>query len=289
LSAMICPFLIRLAGGPLRHLPKRPLAPISVTSGTEPARHQVEASQCECVSSDAERLIVMPSARKAGFAVPASADAPAPKIAKARGRPRAFDRTLALDRATRVFWSKGYEATSMADLIEAMGIASTSIYAAFGSKEALFTEALDHYARTSEHLAWDKFEMAGTAREAVRTLLIELASALTGRACDAPTGCMVTLSNVASEGHAVLGELVRAGRARTFERVKERLERAIADGEVPPTIDVDALSRFVQAIQSGISIMARDGASRCDLEAVAKVAMGSWDVQVGNGRGAAAS
>jgi AcrR family transcriptional regulator len=205
----------------------------------------------------------------------------APKVAKVRGRPRAFDRTEALDRATRVFWSKGYEATSMADLIEAMGIASTSIYAAFGSKEALYAEALEHYGRTSEHLAWDKFEAAGTARDAVRALLVHLASALTGRDSGAPTGCMVTMSNVDSEGHVALGELVRAGRARTLERVKQRLERAIADAEVSPNVDVHALGRFVQTIQSGMSIMARDGASRGELETVAEVAMGGWDVQVG--------
>jgi AcrR family transcriptional regulator len=209
-----------------------------------------------------------------------SPKAPMRNSPKARGRPRAFDRSDALDRATKVFWSKGYEATSMTDLIEAMGIASTSIYAAFGSKEALYIEALEHYARTSEHLAWDKFEEAETGREAVRALLVHLASALTGRGCQAPTGCMVTLSSVASEGHAALGELVRNKRARSFKRIKERLERAIASGEIPNTVDVQALSRFVQSVQSGMSILARDGVARCELEAIAEVAVTSWDAQV---------
>ena len=66
--------------------------------------------------------------------------------ARGRGRPRAFDREAALAQATRLFWLKGYEATSIADLTEAMGIGSPSLYAAFGSKEALYAEALRHYA-----------------------------------------------------------------------------------------------------------------------------------------------
>jgi AcrR family transcriptional regulator len=203
---------------------------------------------------------------------------------KGRGRPRAFDRTAALDRAMKVFWAKGYEATSMTDLIDAMGIASTSIYAAFGSKEALYAEALEYYGRTSEHLAWVKFQEAKTARDAVHALLINLASALTGRDGSAPTGCMVTLSNVASEGHVALGELVRAGRARTFEGVKRRLEQAIAAGELPKAVDVQTLSRFVHSVQSGMSIMARDGVTRAELEAVAEVAMAGFDAQIATAR-----
>lgn len=172
----------------------------------------------------------------------------------------------------------------MTDLIEALGIASTSIYAAFGSKEELYREALDHYGRTSEQYAWAKFDAAETARDAVRELLLNLASALTGRDCDAPTGCMVTLSNVASEGHEALGELVRAGRAKTFEGVRRRLEQAITAGEIPASVDVHAVSRFVQSVQSGMSIMARDGISRCELEAVAEIAIAGFDAQLAKAR-----
>src|SRR5438034_418152 len=71
---------------------------------------------------------------------------------RGRGRPRAFDREAALAQATRLFWCKGYEATSIADLTEAMGIGSPSLYAAFGSKEALYAEALRHYVQTYEAL-----------------------------------------------------------------------------------------------------------------------------------------
>lgn len=208
------------------------------------------------------------------------ADDCGPAAGRVRGRPREFDRTSALEKATRLFWSKGYEATSITDLTKAIGIGSPSLYAAFSSKEALYTEALRHYADTWGHLVWGGFEVARTAREAVLVLLLDSASALTGQSADIPLGCMMTLSAVGSEGHVQLGETVRSGRAVTFNRLRERFGRAIADMEIPPSVDIDALARFVQVIQNGMSILARDGALREELEKVAEIAMSGWDARV---------
>jgi AcrR family transcriptional regulator len=96
---------------------------------------------------------------------------PGNRPARARGRPRAFDREAALEQATRLFWVKGFEATSIADLTQAMGIGSPSLYAAFGSKEALYAEALQYYREKNEHLVWSAFGAADTARSAVAALL----------------------------------------------------------------------------------------------------------------------
>lgn len=197
--------------------------------------------------------------------------------ARGRGRPRAFDRAAALAQATRLFWQKGYEATSIADLTQAMGIGSPSLYAAFGSKEALYAEALRHYADTYGVHAWGRFQSAGTAREAIAGLLLDSAAALTAPCGGHPTGCMVALSTVASEGHAELGELVRASRSDTLRRLEERLGTAVANGELPASADVHGLARFVQTVQCGMSILARDGASAAELEAVARIAMTAWD------------
>lgn len=199
--------------------------------------------------------------------------------ARGRGRPRAFDREAALAQATRLFWVKGFEATSIADLTQAMGIGSPSLYAAFGSKEALYAEALRHYCESNEALVWAGFFSAGTAREAVMSLLMDSAAALTGCVADIPLGCMVTLSSVGSEGHAELGKLVRTARAVTLDRLKVRLNQAISEGEIPVSTDIHALARFVQTVQNGMSILARDGASRSELEAVAQVAMLGWDAR----------
>ncbi|MGO8024949.1 TetR/AcrR family transcriptional regulator [Rhizobium leguminosarum] len=201
--------------------------------------------------------------------------------ARSRGRPRAFDREAALAQATRLFWIKGFEATSIADLTEAMGIGSPSLYAAFGSKEALYAEALRHYRDNNEALVWAGFFAAGTAREAVMSFLMDSAAALTGCVVDIPRGCMVALSSVGSEGHAELGELVRAARAVTLDRLKLRLNQAISAGEIPVSTDVHALARFVQTVQNGMSILARDEATRGELEAVAELAMLGWDTRTG--------
>jgi AcrR family transcriptional regulator len=196
---------------------------------------------------------------------------------RGRGRPRAFDREAALAQATRLFWLKGYEATSIADLTEAMGIGSPSLYAAFSSKEALYAEALRYYRENYETLFWGNFNAADTAREAMRSLLLDSAAALTGCVADVPNGCMVALSSVGNEGHEQLGELVRTARAVGLERLEARLRKAVTEGEIPASTNVQALARFVQTVQAGMSILARDGASRAELVAVAEVAMAGWD------------
>ncbi len=178
--------------------------------------------------------------------------------------------------ATQLFWSKGYEATSIADLKQAMGIEAPSLYAAFGSKEALYAEALRHYVKSYEDSVWSGFFSARTARKAITSFLMDSAASLTECRSDSPRGCMVVLSSVGSEGHADLGELVQSARSITHKRLKERLKKGVAEGEIPKSADVDAIARFVQTVQSGMSILARDGANREELKAVAQTAMLGW-------------
>ncbi|WP_322104080.1 TetR/AcrR family transcriptional regulator [Paraburkholderia sp. J41] len=199
--------------------------------------------------------------------------------ARSRGRPRTFDREMALDQATRLFWSKGYEATSISDLTEALGIGTKSLYAAFGSKDELYVEALQFYFRTFDGLVWNRFREASTAREAVLAFLYDSAAALTGALCDVPRGCMATLASVGSEGRAKLGNAMRSN-VGTFDRLKARIEKGVNDGDLPQYVDAVHLARFVQTVQSGMSIQARNDACRAELDAVAKIAMAGWDAMV---------
>jgi AcrR family transcriptional regulator len=195
---------------------------------------------------------------------------------RARGRPRAFDRDAALNAAMRLFWQKGFSATSINDLTRAMGIGSPSLYAAFGSKEALYAESLGHYQKSYEAIVWERFFAAVTARAAVAAFLQDSAAGLS----QTPDGCMVTLSAVGAEGHVDLGALVASARKLTLDRLTTRLKQGVAAGEIDETVDIHALARFVQTVQNGMSLLARDGASRADLDAVAETAMLGWDARV---------
>src|SRR5438034_6461380 len=93
------------------------------------------------------------------------------KPARARGRPRSFDRDAALERAVEVFWTHGYEATSVSDLTRAMGINPPSLYAAFGDKEQLFMAAVDRYQQERIAVVTQVFDEESTAEAAVRRLL----------------------------------------------------------------------------------------------------------------------
>jgi AcrR family transcriptional regulator len=191
-----------------------------------------------------------------------------------RGRPRNFDRDAALEAAMIVFWKKGYSAASMTDLCAAMGIASPSLYAAFGSKEQLYAEAIARYGELGGCQINGILEKAPTARLAVETFLIWAADVLT--AANTPSGCMVVLSSVASEDFPALGKIVCEGRQKMITLLQARLDRGIGEGDLSAGTDTAALARFYITLHQGMSIQARDGATREDLTATATRAMAAW-------------
>ncbi|WP_231993266.1 TetR/AcrR family transcriptional regulator [Mitsuaria sp. 7] len=184
-------------------------------------------------------------------------------------------------KAMKLFWVKGYEATSIADLTAVLGIGSTSLYAAFGSKDDLYAETLRLYAATFEDLVLGRFREAATARDAAFAYLWDSAAAMTGSDFDLPHGCLVTLGVVGSEGHEELADLMKSARGGAFEVLSARLAQAVADGELPASLDIVHLARYLQTVQSGMSIRARDGAERTELQTVAEIAMAGWDGIVG--------
>lgn len=193
-----------------------------------------------------------------------------------RGRPRSFDRQAALRQAMNVFWAKGYDATSLADLTSAMGINPPSLYAAFGSKENLFREAVELYSASEGDDIWSGIEQAPTAREAIATML--RASAESFSRPGKPRGCMIVLSALnADEGNAAVCEALREQRTGNIRQLRQRIEHAINVGELPHSIDPHAIATFYASVQHGMSILARDGASRKTLLAVADNAMFAWD------------
>lgn len=193
-----------------------------------------------------------------------------------RGRPRNFDRAQALQKAMEVFWSKGYEGASLTDLTEAMGINSPSLYGAFGSKEGLFREAVQLYRDTEGGSARRALLAAPTARDAIEAML--LASAERFTAPGLPPGCMIVLGAPAGcDNQDGVGLFLGDNRREMQSRILARLTAGAAQGELPAGADLKGLAAFYTTVLHGMSIQARDGASRKTLQAVARQAMRAWD------------
>jgi AcrR family transcriptional regulator len=193
---------------------------------------------------------------------------------RAVGRPLGFDPAKALDQALRVFWEHGYEGTSLADLTEAMGINRPSMYATFGNKETLFRKALHRYEKLAANCR-DKGLEEPTARGAVEKILLGSADALSEPGH--PRGCLMVQGALTcgDESDAVRREL-RARRAAGEAAIRERLERAKAEGDLPAEADAAELAGYVTTVLQGMSVQATSGASREKLRGIAERAMGAW-------------
>jgi AcrR family transcriptional regulator len=180
------------------------------------------------------------------------------------------------------FWRHGYEGTSITDLTAAMGINSPSLYAAFGSKEQLFREAVAVYDATEGAATTRALADEPTARRSVEAMLRDNVEAYADPAT--PNGCMIVLAaTVGAVANAGVRDLLADNRHQSLKAVAERIERGIEDGDVPPGTDAEAVAGLYVTVLQGLSIQARDGASRHALHAVVDGAMAVWDTLVGAG------
>ncbi|KRG76448.1 hypothetical protein ABB28_03130 [Stenotrophomonas chelatiphaga] len=199
---------------------------------------------------------------------------PSTPAASRRGRPVGFNRSEVLDRAMRVFWAKGFAPTSMNDLIAAMGIASPSIYAAFGSKASLYREALDHYVSLHQDMVLRAMQLP-TARQSIEGLLRNAVTVFSRT--DFPSGCMV--EQTAGEAGDLSVELVTRlfdMRKANSENFSTRLRKGLEDGDVPAGTDIDAVASFYATVHKGLSLAARGGSGTGELNSVIASAMAAW-------------
>ena len=192
-----------------------------------------------------------------------------------RGRPRSFDCDAAIELSLQVFWERGYDATSVAELTAALGIGPPSLYAAFGDKRTLFEEVVKTYQQTYGAFAARAMAEEPTAQQAVARILREAAVEYT--ADGHPYGCLIiSAAQNTSTASSDVQESLRSIRRQNVEELRQRIQEDIDAGVLPETTDARALAVFTGATLQGMSQQARDGATRTDLQSIAEAALLAW-------------
>ncbi|MEW2407348.1 TetR/AcrR family transcriptional regulator [Streptomyces griseoviridis] len=193
------------------------------------------------------------------------------------GRPRAFDMSQVLEGAMRLFWEHGYEATSMAQLREATGLSSASLYGAFGSKQGLFERAAEHYVAGPGSVTEVIADGSLSPREAVARMLHASIDMQTDTSH--PRGCLVALSGTVrapGDGEAAVRAMMMARRASDRASIRECVVRGIASGELAEDTSVDGFTTMIHSFLLGISTQVCDDVPARDLHAAADALLALW-------------
>jgi TetR/AcrR family transcriptional repressor of nem operon len=187
-------------------------------------------------------------------------------------RPREFDEDAVLDAAMNCFWERGFEATSVRELAAEMGIASPSLYNAFGDKRALFRKVLEHYMQHSGRARMARLESTLPPKEAVRAFITEIVE----RSLDdqGRRGCLLVNSalEVAPHDTEIGSDIAdRLGEIEAFFR--RSIAAAQTDGTIPRERSADDLARLMLGVLLGIRVLARSKPDRALLEGVARPAL----------------
>lgn len=180
-------------------------------------------------------------------------------------RPREFDLTTAIDRGTHVLWKKGYEATSLDDLLLAMGIGKSSFYAAFRSKRDFLFKALDHY---SNKVVDELFITDGSARAAIARTFKSVIDRAGKEGCFLQN-CAIELAHRDAEARVA----VRRGMRRLEKAYYEAVVRGQETDEIRKSADALTLSRYLAASLNGLQTLARVELDRKALMQVAQTAL----------------
>ena len=187
------------------------------------------------------------------------------------GRPIKFDKDAALEAAMLLFWERGYEGTSMADLTEAMGLNPSSIYAAFGDKHALFKLAVKRYMEMRAQYAGKALEEP-TLEKVVRALFDNTVAFLIARGH--PPTCMTLAGAVGCSVEAAPArDIMTEIRKQNEVTMRERFIKARKNGEFPKGINVDDYTRYLSSILAGLSIQAANGSTKAELQRTSQMAL----------------
>jgi AcrR family transcriptional regulator len=187
------------------------------------------------------------------------------------GRPISFDKEAALEAAMLLFWERGFEGTSMADLTRAMGLNPSSIYAAFGDKHALFSLAVRRYLETRAQYAEEALAKP-TLDKVIRALFDNTVAFLS--APGHPPICMTLAGSMGCSVDATPArDLMTEIRKLNEVAIRERLLQARKSGELPKDINVDDYTRFISLMLAGLSVQAANGSMKTELRRTAQMAL----------------
>ncbi|HBX0026127.1 TPA: TetR family transcriptional regulator [Klebsiella pneumoniae] len=205
---------------------------------------------------------------------------------KSRGRPKVFDRDAALDKAMTLFWQHGYEATSLADLVEATGAKAPTLYAEFVNKEGLFRAVLDRYISrfAAKHEAV-LFAEGKSVDRALRDYFTAVATCFTSKETPAgcftsketPAGCFIINTSAALAASSTdIANTIKSRHAMQEQALTQFLQQRQAQGELPAGRDVAQLAQFLNCVLQGMSISAREGADFDKLMQITDTTLRLW-------------
>lgn len=198
-------------------------------------------------------------------------------LKRPRGRPSNFDHAVALEKALQVFWSRGYEGTSMSELTEALGINKPSIYAAFGNKEELFRKALTRYVTGPAAFVGEAMKEP-TARLVVEKFLMQAVDFFSDKST--PNGCMIAQGALTcGQNSSTIQQELIAYRKNFESSFSERFELAKVQGDLSQYVNTKQLAKFIATIHQGMSVQATSGATREDLLAIVEMALKNWPIR----------
>ena len=193
---------------------------------------------------------------------------------KPRGRPLAFTHEAALDAALQVFWTHGYEGTSMANLTTALGMNKPSIYAAFGNKEALFLKVLDRY--RAGPVAFVALSLDEPSAEKVAEKFLMGAVNFFADP-NTPNGCLIVQGALTCGPDAsAVQKLLIEYRKNLENALMNRFELAKLQGDLQVNVNTEHLAKYLITLHQGLSVQASSGASKASMLAVAEIGLANW-------------
>jgi AcrR family transcriptional regulator len=196
------------------------------------------------------------------------------KVNKLRGRPRVFDMDEALDKALEIFWKRGYEGASIAELAETLGINKPSLYAAFGNKEELFKKALSRYVSGPVAFIQEAVNQP-TAFEVAQNFLINAVKFFTDT--KHPKGCLIVQAALSVSADSLMVKDLLANYRYSYEhQLAKRFEKAKEEGDLPTDANAETLAKFLSTLHQGMSVQVTSGASKEELMQIVEFALKSW-------------